>query len=71
MAGSHGLTLTTASISAPDPGVLARFYRQLLDWEIAAEEPDWVLLKAADGGVGLAVQRKDDYVRPAVARRAW
>ncbi|MFF4352447.1 VOC family protein [Streptomyces sp. NPDC001530] len=64
MAEARGLTLTTVNISAPDPGVLARFYQQLLDWEIKAEEPDWVLLKAADGGVGLAVQREENYVQP-------
>ncbi|WJY39429.1 VOC family protein [Streptomyces sp. P9-2B-2] len=64
MAEARGLTLTTVNISASDPGVLARFYQQLLDWEIKAEEPDWILLKAADGGVGLAVQREENYIRP-------
>jgi len=44
--------LTTINVSAPDPPALARFYQHLLGWEVAADEPDWVLLKAPDGGVG-------------------
>lgn len=64
MAEAPRLAFTTLSISAPDPGALARFYAQFLDWEIKAEEPDWVLLKAADGGVGLAIQTEEHYVRP-------
>ncbi|WP_369207835.1 VOC family protein [Streptomyces sp. PU-14G] len=64
MAETRGPVLTTVNISAPDPGALARFYQRLLDWDIKAEEPDWVLLQAADGGVGLAVQRGENYVRP-------
>lgn len=65
MAGeAHVPTLTTVSISAPDPGVPARFYQQLLGWEIKAEERDRILLKAAGGGVGIAVQREEDHVRP-------
>ncbi|UNT01095.1 VOC family protein [Streptomyces tubbatahanensis] len=51
-------------MGAPDPGVLARFYLRFLDWDIEAEEPDWILLRAAGGGVGLAVQREENHVRP-------
>ncbi|MGY1436796.1 VOC family protein [Streptomyces reniochalinae] len=64
MAEARGPALTTVNISAPDPGSLARFYQRLLDWDIEAEEPDWILLRAADGGVGLAVQREENHVRP-------
>jgi catechol 2,3-dioxygenase-like lactoylglutathione lyase family enzyme len=59
------LTITTVNVSAPDPGALARFYQRLLGYEIAAEEPDWVLLRdPGGGGVALACQSEADYARP-------
>lgn len=58
------LTLTTVNIGAPDPGALARFYRELLGWEVATEEPDWVLLRDPGGGVGLSFQTESGYRRP-------
>ncbi len=58
------LTLTTVNIGAPDPGALARFYQRLLGWEIGAEEPDWVVLRNTDGGVGLSFQTESAYVPP-------
>src|SRR4029079_5226943 len=58
------LRFTTVNIGAPDPGALARFYGRLLGWEIGVEEPDWVVLRAPDGGVGLAFQGESSYVRP-------
>jgi catechol 2,3-dioxygenase-like lactoylglutathione lyase family enzyme len=58
------LTLTTVNIGAPKPGELARFYARLLGWEIRAEEPNWVILKAPDGGVALSFQTEQFYVRP-------
>ncbi|MDT5025652.1 MAG: hypothetical protein QOE61_2078 [Micromonosporaceae bacterium] len=64
MTEAQRLTLTTVNIGAPDPGALARFYQRLLGWEIKAEEPNWVLLKAPDGGVGLSFQTESSYVRP-------
>jgi catechol-2,3-dioxygenase len=64
MTDAQRLTLTTVNIGAPDPGALARFYQRLLGWEIEAEEPNWVLLKAPDGGVGLSFQTESSYVRP-------
>jgi catechol 2,3-dioxygenase-like lactoylglutathione lyase family enzyme len=58
------LTLTTVNIGAPDPGALARFYRELLGWEVAAQEQHWVLLKNPGGGVGLSFQTEAGYRRP-------
>jgi catechol 2,3-dioxygenase-like lactoylglutathione lyase family enzyme len=69
------LTITTVSLSAPDPAALAGFYHRLLGYEIAVEEPDWVLLRdpspspgglggAPIGGVGLACQSETAYARP-------
>jgi catechol 2,3-dioxygenase-like lactoylglutathione lyase family enzyme len=60
----HGITLTTVNIGAPDPPALARFYQRLLGWQIVAEEPDWVMLRGDDGGVGLSFQTESSYVRP-------
>jgi catechol 2,3-dioxygenase-like lactoylglutathione lyase family enzyme len=64
MADVPSLTLTTVNIAAPDPGALARFYGRLLGWDIRAEEPDWVILDAPDGGVSLSFETETDYVRP-------
>ncbi len=64
MTDAPRLTLTTVNISAPDPRELARFYSRLLGWEVRAEEPNWVVLGAPDGGVGLAFQTEASYVRP-------
>jgi predicted enzyme related to lactoylglutathione lyase len=58
------LTVTTVNISAPDPHVLGRFYQQLLGGELTADEPDWVVLRRPDGGVGLAFQTETDYTPP-------
>ena len=58
------LTLTTVNVNASDPGRLARFYARLLDWPIVSEEPNWVLLKPPDGGVGLSFQTEDRYQPP-------
>ncbi|MGP3971352.1 VOC family protein [Streptomyces sp. 6N223] len=59
------LTITTVNISAPDPPALARFYHRLLGYEIAVEEPGWVLLRDPRGGMALACQSESDYARPA------
>lgn len=58
------LTLTTINLGAPDPGTLAGFYARLLGYDAVTEEPDWVLLRPADGGVGLSVQREPDHMPP-------
>jgi len=64
MAGKHGITLTTVNLNAPEPGALARFYAQLLGWEITIEEPEWVVLRNPDGGVGLSFQLESIYEPP-------
>jgi catechol 2,3-dioxygenase-like lactoylglutathione lyase family enzyme len=61
---SNGLTWTGVNLDAPDAPALARFYAQLLGWEIEAEEPDWVSLAAPDGGASLSFQTEPAYVRP-------
>ena len=58
------LTLTTINIGAPDPTALARFYQQLLGYDIAAEEPDWVLMRPRGAGLPLSFQREEHYTSP-------
>jgi catechol 2,3-dioxygenase-like lactoylglutathione lyase family enzyme len=58
------MALTTVNLSAPDPAVLAVFYKQLLGMETEAEEPEWVVLRPAGGGVGLAFQAEPGYRPP-------
>lgn len=60
----HGTVLTTVTLNAPDPVVLARFYEKLLGWTIHSEDPGWVTLRNPEGGIGLAFQTEDIYVRP-------
>ena len=58
------LTFTTVNISAPDPRALGRFYHQLIGGELTADEPDWVVLRPPNGGVGIAFQSETVYTRP-------
>jgi catechol 2,3-dioxygenase-like lactoylglutathione lyase family enzyme len=58
------LALTTVNLSAPDPSALARFYRQLLNWDVVADEPGWQLIRPPGAGVGLSFQTERDYARP-------
>lgn len=51
-------------LDAPDVGVLARFYSQLLGWKIHKQDADWASLDAGEGVAYLAFQRSPDYVRP-------
>ena len=60
-----GFTLSTINLDSPDPLALARFYGELLGWEIGVAEPDWVVLRnPSDGGVCLSFQLEAAYVRP-------
>lgn len=58
------IEVTTVNVGAPDPGALARFYRDLLGWKISIEEPDWVVLRHPQDGVSLAFQSEESYARP-------
>jgi catechol 2,3-dioxygenase-like lactoylglutathione lyase family enzyme len=58
------LTISSVVLGAPDPLALARFYQRLLGWEIAKQEPDWVVLHAPDGGTGLSFQTEEAHVPP-------
>ncbi len=64
MSTSHGTTLTTITLNAPDPSALAHFYERLLGWPVTSDEPGWVVLRNPEGGIGLAFQDEDIYVPP-------
>ena len=50
-------------LDCPDPGILARFYGGLLDWQISIE-PDWAEIRA-DYGQCVCFQRVEDDRPPA------
>lgn len=58
------MALTATVLDSPDAGALADFYRRLLGWTVRTDEPDWVTLRAPDGGAGLSFQTETAYVRP-------
>ena len=58
------MTLTAAVLGAPDAGVLAAFYRELLGWGTRADEPGWVALAAPGAGAGLSFQTEEGHVPP-------
>jgi catechol 2,3-dioxygenase-like lactoylglutathione lyase family enzyme len=59
------MTITGIVLDSPDPRSLAAFYQRLLGWTLGSDEPDWVTLRAPDGGTGLSFQTESAYVRPA------
>ncbi|MFI6320682.1 VOC family protein [Nonomuraea sp. NPDC050556] len=61
---TNGMWWGTA-IEAPDPGALARFYAQLLDWPIVHEEPGTTVVAPPPGSVYIVFQRADGYRPPA------
>ena len=57
--------ISSTVLGTPDPRALGGFYQALLGWEVIDSEDDWVKLKPAGGGHGLAFQREELYARPA------
>ncbi|WP_214324288.1 VOC family protein [Nonomuraea sediminis] len=51
-------------LEAPSAMELARFYADLLGWEIAKQEPDFVAVSPPDGVAYLAFQTAEGYVPP-------
>src|SRR5205085_8600885 len=56
--------LQTVCIDCADAHVTADFYGRLLGWEAAYREPEWVLLRCPDGGLGLSLQAEAGYRPP-------
>jgi catechol 2,3-dioxygenase-like lactoylglutathione lyase family enzyme len=59
-----GLEFTMVTLSSPDPPALARFYAQLLGWEVETEEAGWVTLRNPASGVRLGFHIEDVYTPP-------
>ena len=51
-------------LEAPDARALARFYAELLGWEVAKDDPEEAAIGPSDGVTYLAFQTSPDYVRP-------
>jgi catechol 2,3-dioxygenase-like lactoylglutathione lyase family enzyme len=51
-------------LGAPDARALARFYRELLGWEVVDDGPDWVTLRPPGGGIGLSFQEEAHHRPP-------
>ncbi|HEY3869154.1 MAG TPA: VOC family protein [Actinocrinis sp.] len=58
------LTVTTVNIGAPDPAALARFYVDLLGWQIGREEPGYVIIRDPAGGLALSFQLEEHHAPP-------
>src|ERR1700753_1434389 len=58
------MSLTAVVLDAPDAQALSGFYRQLLGWKVAADEPGWVKLEPPAGGTGLSSQTEPLYRPP-------
>jgi catechol 2,3-dioxygenase-like lactoylglutathione lyase family enzyme len=56
--------LSSTVLGSADPRGLARFYRDLLGWEVRVERPEWVVLEPQNGGAGLSFQLEDGHVPP-------
>lgn len=52
------------AIEAPDPGALAEFYSQLLEWPIGHQEPGTAIVAAPQGSIYLVFQQAEEYVPP-------
>ena len=51
-------------LEAPDAGALARFYAELLGWEIGKDTPAWATVAPRGGVAYLGFQTSPGYVRP-------
>lgn len=51
-------------LNAPDARALAYFYRDLLGWPLATDEPDWCTIGMPDLPVNLAFATEPLYQRP-------
>jgi len=64
MRGRTPTTRWSAVLDSRDAPALARFYLDLLGWQVRSEEPDWVTIDPGDGSGYLAFQTNDTYVPP-------
>jgi catechol 2,3-dioxygenase-like lactoylglutathione lyase family enzyme len=58
------LTVSGTNIDCPDAHALADFYRRLLGWTVAQDQPDDVVLSPPGGGASLSFQTERIYAKP-------
>jgi catechol 2,3-dioxygenase-like lactoylglutathione lyase family enzyme len=51
-------------LGTPDPQAAARFYANLLGWELGDDEREWATVVNPAGGPKLAFQLEEDFERP-------
>jgi catechol 2,3-dioxygenase-like lactoylglutathione lyase family enzyme len=51
-------------LECPDASSLARFYAELLGWEVRSEDATWATVAPPDGVAYLACQTSPEYVEP-------
>jgi catechol 2,3-dioxygenase-like lactoylglutathione lyase family enzyme len=56
--------LSSTVLGTTDPRGLASFYRELLDWKVVKESPEWVVLRPDDDTAGLSFQLEESHVPP-------
>jgi catechol 2,3-dioxygenase-like lactoylglutathione lyase family enzyme len=70
MPGAAVPRFDTVTMDCPDPAALARFYGELLEWPIAASDPnddpdeDYVVIEPPGGGTAITFQRAAGFVSP-------
>ncbi|WP_173075382.1 VOC family protein [Phytohabitans rumicis] len=55
--------LVMVNIDGPDPAALARFYHQVLGWEVTHSEHEYAMI--SDGTTSIGFGRVEDYQPPA------
>ena len=58
------IAVRTVCLDCDDAHAMAGFYGALLGWEPTFTEPDWVLMRNPDGGIGLSFQAEPSYRPP-------
>ena len=58
------IAVRTVCLDCDDAHAMAGFYGALLGWEPTFTEPDWVLMRNPDGGIGLSFQAEPSYRAP-------
>lgn len=56
--------LTATVVGTGDPSALARFYADLLGWEVRRDEPGWATVRDPAGGPGLSFQYEQYHRHP-------
>lgn len=62
--GTPRFRISATVLGTPEPRALARFYAELLGWEVVVDRSEWVVLRPAGGGHGLAFQLEEFHARP-------